>query len=555
MPGTRYLQRRTPQRDEKFLATLRGGGSNARAAKVAGYALRTLYTWRDRDPVFAAAWNEAAQDGLDTRVTPPAAPPWEPEPGPQKTAFESAADIVLYGGAAGGGKTDLLLGLALTQHRRSVIFRRHFVDLRAMEDRLIEIIGSREGYVGSDMVLRRDDRVIEFGALEKPGAEFSWQGRPHDFIGFDEGAQLTESKVRFVMGWLRTTDAQQRCRVVIASNPPIGGEGEWLLDWFAPWLDPAFPHPAAPGELRFGCIKRDGTVAWVDGPGTHMIDGDALTALSRTFVPARLDDNPYLRDTDYRSRLMLQPEPLRSKLLNGDFLAGAQDAERQVIPSAWIKAAQERWASRRRDPALRMTTIGVDVAQGGAAETVLAPLYGNRFEDLVKRKGVDTTNGPAVAALVVEHMRDHCQVNIDLSGGWGGSARDHLEAQGINVVGVVFGAGSDQRTRDQGLGFVNLRSQLWWRFREALDPVSGDEVELPPDRRLAAQLAAPTWKPRGAAILIESKDDIRARIGSSTDDADAVILAWHRRDDAMARRRPRNVEVAPAYVGPDSWMA
>src|SRR5262245_49661224 len=150
------------------------------------------------------------------------------------------------------------------------------------------------------------------------------------------------------------------------------------------------------------------------------------------------------------------------------------------------------------------------------------------------------------------HMRDRCQVNIDLSGGWGGSARDHLQAHGIDVVGVVFGAGSNQRTRDNGLGFVNLRSELFWRLREALDPVTGDNVQLPPDRRLAAQLAAPTWKLRGDQILIESKDDIRARLGSSIDDADAVVLAWQRRDTAMARRRP-----GPAleiYRGPQGWM-
>src|SRR5262245_47256544 len=98
MPGPRFLQRRTPQRDALFLATLRSGRSNAGAARVAGYALRTLYTWRDRDPAFAAAWNAAAQDGVDTRVAAaPATPPWQPEPGPQKTAFDSAAHIVLYG--------------------------------------------------------------------------------------------------------------------------------------------------------------------------------------------------------------------------------------------------------------------------------------------------------------------------------------------------------------------------------------------------------------------------------------------------------------------------
>jgi hypothetical protein len=117
---------------------------------------------------------------------------------------------------------------------------------------------------------------------------------------------------------------------------------------------------------------------------------------------------------------------------------------------------------------------------------------------------------------------------------------------------VVFGAGSAQRTRDNGLGFVNLRSELFWRLREALDPVTGDHVQLPPDRRLAAQLAAPTWKLRGDQILIESKDDIRARLGSSCDDADAVVLAWYKRDTAIARRRPGPaVEI---FTGPHGWM-
>lgn len=489
---------------------------------------------------------------LDQLIATELKAPWLPNAGPQTQAFNSKADIVLYGGAAGGGKTDLLIGLALTQHERSVIFRRAYVDLRGVEERLLEIIGNRDGYNASDMVLRLPNRLIEFGALEKPGAEYSWQGRAHDLIGFDEGAQLSENKVRFVMGWLRSTTPGQRCRVVIASNPPVGAEGEWLMTWFAPWLDPMFSNPAAPGELRWACSRGDGSIAWLPGPGSHIVDGEEMEAMSRTFIPARLDDNPYLRTTNYRATVMALPEPLRSKLLKGDFLAGKEDAERQVIPSAWIEAAQQRWKDRQPDPKVKMTTIGVDVAQGGADETVLAPLYNTRFAELVKRKGVDTTNGPSVAALVVEHMRDRCQVNMDLSGGWGGSARDHLLSQGIEVVGVVFGSGSDQRTKDGGLKFFNMRSELWWRFREALDPVQGNDIALPPDRRLASQLAAPTWKSRGEAILIESKDDIRKRLGSSTDDGDAVILAWHRREEAIARQKPRHTNTAPRGAG--SWM-
>jgi hypothetical protein len=493
---------------------------------------------------------------LERLVEPELATSWRPEPDnrPQVDAYRSKADLLLYGGAAGGGKTDLLIGLALTAHQRSVIFRRAYVDLRGIEERLIDILGGRDGYNAADMVLRRGGRLVEFGALEKPGAEFGWQGRAHDFIGFDEGAQLAEQKVRFVMGWLRSTAQGQRCRVVIASNPPVGGEGEWLMRWFAPWLDPACAAPAAPGELRWACTKPDGDTVWVPGPGRHVVDGEELDALSRTFIPARLDDNPHLRTTNYRAQVMALPEPLRSKLLKGDFLAGREDAAAQVIPSAWIEAAQARWHVHpgAKRAGARMTTLGVDVAQGGADDTVLAALYGNWFAELVKRRGIDTTNGPAVAALVLEHMRDRAQINIDLTGGWGGSARDHLAALGMRLEPVIFSQGSGARTKDGLFTFANKRSELWWQFREALDPMSGEGIALPPDKRLAAQLAAPTWKLRGKAILIESKDDIKKRLGASTDDADAVILAWHKREDAAARHKPREEAARNDFAG--GWM-
>ena len=499
------------------------------------------------------------EDEVDSAIQRELGAVWLPDPSndPQTRAYHSEADILLYGGAAGGGKTDLLLGLALTAHERTVLFRRTFVDGRGMRRRAFEILGSRKGYNNAEQALRLPDRVIEFGSLERPGAELSWQGRPHDLIGFDEGAQLTEQKVSFVMGWLRSEKPGQRCRVVIASNPPTGAEGEWILRWFAPWLDPAFPDPARPGKLRWRCMRRDGAIAWVDGPGTHAIDGEDLQALSCTFIPARLDDNHFLRDTNYRANVMGLPEPLRAKMLHGDFLAGKQDADNQVIPSAWIAAAQARWREDGgRDMA--MTTIGVDVAQGGPDSTVLAALHGNWFAPLIRRRGIDTTNGPAVAELVIAHLRDRPQINIDFTGGWGGSARDHLRNAGFRVEPVIFSGRSFERTRDGELGFANLRSQLWWRVREALDPVDGDRVALPPDPRLAAQLSAPTWRLRGEHILIEAKDDIRRRLGSSTDDADAVILAWHERDRAL-RRPAGRTRLNPARAfgwghGPDAWM-
>lgn len=509
---------------------------------------------------FVAMFQRMAPDEkaeYDKLLAPELAAKWLPNAGPQTQAYHTKADLLLYGGAAGGGKTDLLIGLALTEHIRTVLFRRAYVDLRGVEERLLEIHGSRSGYNGQDKVLKTaDGRLIEFGALEKPGAEFSWQGRPHDLIGFDEGAQLTEEKVRFVMGWLRSAKEGQRTRVVIASNPPIGAEGAWLSTWFAPWLDPLFPNPARNGELRWTITQPDGTIRWVDGPGKWVVvgpdeaeaaeediaQGTALEALSRTFIPARLDDNPYLRGTNYRAQLQALPEPLRSQLLQGDFLAGKEDAANQVIPSAWIELAQARW-SRGKTPGAKMLSLGGDMAGGGPDDMVLSPLYGSWFDNLVKLKGIDTKDGAKTGALIIQTVRDRANINLDCTGGWAGGAITHMTgAAGVplsQINQVVFSAGSNGRTKDGLLTYANTRAELWWEFREALDPESKQNIALPPDRRLAAQLAAPTWKLRGEAILVESKDDIRKRLGSSTDDADAVILAWHRRERIVTDSRPR----------------
>ena len=138
---------------------------------------------------------------LDRTIEKELSQKWLPQPGPQTEAFFSDADLLLYGGAAGGGKSDLICGLALTQHRRSVIFRRQSTDLEGFWDRLLEISPSnRKSDSNKKRLVTDDDRLVECGHLENPGSELSWQGRPHDFIGFDEGAQLTAYKVNFVLG-------------------------------------------------------------------------------------------------------------------------------------------------------------------------------------------------------------------------------------------------------------------------------------------------------------------------------------------------------------------
>src|SRR5262245_66369080 len=151
------FQSRSPERDELFFSALRAGPSVTRAYKAAGYTCSAVYNWRKTDSDFAARWDAtlnaklgALQQAEKARLAAASAAEaramhWSPNPGPQTDAFESPADLVLYGGAAGGGKTELLLGTALMSQQRSVIFRRNFVDLRAVEERMIEIVGSRQG--------------------------------------------------------------------------------------------------------------------------------------------------------------------------------------------------------------------------------------------------------------------------------------------------------------------------------------------------------------------------------------------------------------------------
>ena len=496
-----------------------------------------------------AGMPEDARAALDKEIEQELNAVWTPEPGPQLDAFVSPADLLLFGGAAGGGKSDVLLGMALTAHEKSLLFRRQSSDLDGLWDRLLEIGQPIQKTSDSNKkkLRTKDGRIIEGGHLEKPRSELSWQGRAHDFIGFDEGAQIAPAKMVFVMGWLRSASGH-RCRAVIATNPPMGGDGAYLLEWFAPWLDPMHPDKAEPGELRWAYFEGIGEqikTVWVDSedvqpgkqPGSHfvLVDGKPKEVRSRSFIPSRLDDNPYLRDTSYRAQLDSLPEPLRTQLLEGDFLAGQEDHAWQVIPTAWVYAAQDRWKRHKAtlgDKRPRMVALSADAAMGGADDVAIAPLcHPAFFEEILSIPGREVKDGPTLADHMIRARRDGAGLSIDMTGGWGASARDHIQTHHkIGVAGIIASEKSGGVAKGNKLAFANKRAELWWRFREALEPGSGEGVMLPPDTRLTAELTAPRYEIRGTSILVEAKQDIRKRLGSSTDRADAVLQAWSRRD-------------------------
>lgn len=448
-----------------------------------------------------------------------------PLPGPQTMAFESEADVVGYGGAAGGGKSYLGIGKALTRHRRIAIFRRHATEMTALVDEIAGLLGHRDGLNQVQGVWRLPGKQIEFGSVPNLGDERKFQGRAKDFLFIDEAANLLEAQVRFLMGWVRTTDPGQQTQTLLAFNPPTTAEGRWVIDFFAPWLSKKFPDPADPGELRYVATIA-GKDQWMRSGEPFEHEGEVITPQSRTFIPAKISDNPFLASTGYMTTLQALPEPLRSQMLHGDFQAGIEDDPWQLIPTQWVEAAMARWTAPERKG--QMLCLGADIARGGKDNTVLARRHKNDrteywFDELLTYPGSQTPNGPTTAGLIIAASRGRCPLLVDVIG-VGSAVYDFLDEAGQYVIGVNVAEAATAADKTGRLRFANLRSQLWWQLREVLDPTNNTGIALPPDQRLLADLCAPKWELRTAAVKVEGRDDIVKRIGRSPDFASAIIL-------------------------------
>ena len=447
---------------------------------------------------------------------------WTPQAGPQADAYDSPADVIGYGGGAGGGKSHLALGFAATKHRRSIIFRRVFPSVRGLiEDSRQLLIRPGDRYNDGLHIWRTaDGRMIEFGHIQHEDDKKKHMGQARDLHVFDEATEFPENVVRFVIGWNRTTIPDQRCRVLLTFNPPMDESGTWITRFFGPWLDDQHPNPAKDGELRWYSMI-DGEERET-GPEPFEHNGEMVAPKSRTFFHALLRDNPILAQTGYAAQIDAMPEPLRS-LLRGNFNAARITDPWQVIPGDWVRAAQRRWRERSR-PDVQCSALGVDIARGGTAKTVIAKRFANWIAPLKKYPGIATPDGPSAAAVVLADLEDAAIVQIDALG-VGTSPYDILRDNGVNVKAVIASEKSIETDRTKKLKFRNLRAEMWWKMREALDPANGDDLALPDDPEMLADLCAPKWSLSTSGILIESKDDIAERIGRSTDCGDAVVMA------------------------------
>ena len=233
----------------------------------------------------------------------------------------------------------------------------------------------------------------------------------------------------------------------------------------------------------------------------------------------------------------------------GEFHAGDEDT---VIPLGWIEAANERWllwdAAGRPDlPGPH--TDGVDVARSGEDKTVIAIRRGPVLTELrcsTKEDTMQTTG----------RVKGHLDTDPDATAmvdviGIGAGVLDRLREMGCRAEAFNASAGTKNKDATGELGFANVRSAAWWLMRERLDPSRGSDLALPVNDLLLGDLTAPKWKIlSGGRIQVESKDDIRKRIGRSTDDGDAVVQSfWEEGHGANAwiswARKKAEAETAP----------
>lgn len=209
--------------------------------------------------------------------------------------------------------------------------------------------------------------------------------------------------------------------------------------------------------------------------------------------------------------------PAYDARVRGQFPTQGDDT---LIPLAWIEAAMERWEDAEEGEPVEM---GVDVARFGSDKTVLAIRRGRRVLPLIEYSKQDTME-TAGHVVVAQRETGASSVKIDVIG-VGAGVYDRTKELRLPVVAINVAEVAKEPER-----FVNLRSELWWNLRELLDPnpkLNSDPIALPPDDELLADLSDIKYKidSRGR-IVVESKEDMKKRLGRSPDRGDAVVLAF-----------------------------
>lgn len=256
-----------------------------------------------------------------------------PQPGPQSVFLATSADLAIYGGAAGGGKSFALLVEPLRHvHREgfgAVIFRRTSTQVRNEgslwdeSQNIYPMIGGTPREYLLEWQFPSGAKV-KFAHLEHDSTKLNWQGSQIALIGFDELTHFEEGQFWYLLSRNRSTcGIKPYIRATtnpVSEDDKIGGWVARLISW---WIDPetGYAIPERSGVIRY-FIRLNNQIEWADDPQTLRDKfGDEVEPKSLTFIAANLDDNPALlaRDPGYRANLMALPTVERERLLGGNW--------------------------------------------------------------------------------------------------------------------------------------------------------------------------------------------------------------------------------------------
>lgn len=247
-----------------------------------------------------------------------------PQPGPQTEFASTTADIAIYGGAAGGGKTYALLLEPLRHYHTSnfsgVIFRKTTKQVRnegGLWDEAQKMycpIGAEP--TSGDLTLTfPSGMTVGFGYLEYEKDIFNWQGSQFPFLGFDELTHFSERQFFYMLSRLRSASGV-RGYVRATCNPDADS---WVREFIAWWIgEDGLPIPERSGKIRW-FARVNGELKWANNRKDLLAYTDEPKSV--TFISAKLEDNAILMKNDpgYKSNLDALPLVDRAQLRDGNW--------------------------------------------------------------------------------------------------------------------------------------------------------------------------------------------------------------------------------------------
>ena len=254
----------------------------------------------------------------------------KPQHGPQEVFLSTSADIAIYGGAAGGGKTYALLLEGLRHISNpgfgAVIFRRLSIQITqegGLWDSSFEAYGGIRGAVPKTSPRRhwrfQSGSRVNFAHIDGDKDLGKWQGSQISFIGFDELTHFSERQFFYMLSRNRST-CGVKPYVRATCNPDADS---WVAKFISWWIDQktGYPIPERSGKIRY-MARADDAIVWADSRAElaeRGIDKDKIKSV--TFIASTLNDNKILmeKDPSYRANLENLPLVEKERLLHGNW--------------------------------------------------------------------------------------------------------------------------------------------------------------------------------------------------------------------------------------------